>query len=243
MTASYDPGHGKTMLELLRVRRASEFAGFFLPYLAPGQRLLDVGCSEGGLTLELAEHVAPGRVVGVDAEPAMARAAAEAAASSCSTQVRFETASAEDLPFADASFDRVFAHALLEHLPEPLTALREFGRVLAPGGLLGVASSDWGGALLLPERPGLRDALAEHLAARVAAGADPCVAHRFADLLAEAGFEIVDIGARYECEAPPQRFADYLAARRPEHRAGVEAWLHEPGALYAMAWVHAVGRA
>ncbi len=114
--AMYAPGHGEPMLSMLRARTASEHAAFFLPHLAPGQRLLDVGCSEGVLTRELAAHVAPGLVVGVDADPGITRAAAEAAASSCSTQVRFETALADDLPFPDGSFDRAFVHALFEHV-------------------------------------------------------------------------------------------------------------------------------
>ena len=172
----YAPGHGESMLAMLRTRTAGEHAAFFLPHLEPGQRLLDVGCSEGVLTRELAAHVAPGRVIGVDADLGITRAAAEAAASSCSTQVRFETALADDLPFADGSFDRIFAHALFEHVPDPPAVVRELHRVLAPGGRLGVASSDWGGALLLPERPALQRTIGDHLAARRAAGGDPIVA-------------------------------------------------------------------
>lgn len=51
------------------------------------------------------------------------------------------TADAVDLPFADESFDVVAAHYMLYHVPDPLQALREFRRVLRPGGTLVAASS------------------------------------------------------------------------------------------------------
>ena len=114
--------------------------------------------------------------------------------------------------------------------------------MLRPGGLLGVASTDWGGALLLPERPELQRAIDVHLAARRAAGGDPAGRPAPAGRAGRGRFELVDVGARYECEAPPWRFSAYLADRRPEHRPAIEAWPREPGALYAMAWIHAVGR-
>ena len=70
-----------------------------------------------------------------------------------------------------------------------------------------MASSDWGGALLLPERPALQRDVDDHLAARRAAGGDPIVARHLPDLMAAAGFELLDVGARYECESPPTAFA------------------------------------
>ena len=50
--------------EYTGIRRAQEWVGFFLPHLHPGTRVLDVGCGVGSITLDLAEIVAPGQVVG-----------------------------------------------------------------------------------------------------------------------------------------------------------------------------------
>lgn len=55
----------------LESRTAAREAGFFLPYLESGMRVLDVGCGPGSITLGLAEVVAPGHVDGFDLQPAM----------------------------------------------------------------------------------------------------------------------------------------------------------------------------
>jgi ubiquinone/menaquinone biosynthesis C-methylase UbiE len=242
MSTGYAPGHGDEMLAILRIRTAAEHAAFFLPYLEPGQRLLDLGCGEGNLTLELAAHVAPGRVVGVDQEASVTRAAAQAAGDACSTQVRFETGDAAALPFDDASFDRVFVHALLEHVPDPEAVLAEVARVLAPGGILGAATTDWGSTLALPETPALREAVAAHLAKRRSLGGDPLAARHTPEIAARLGLEVLRVGARFENESPPHRFAAYLARSVPDHAAAADDWPTHPGSLYSIAWVQVVAR-
>ena len=63
---TYTHGHQDAVLRSHRWRTAQNSAAYLLPYLAPGQRLLDVGCGPGTLTVDLARIVTPGRVVGVD---------------------------------------------------------------------------------------------------------------------------------------------------------------------------------
>lgn len=102
--------------------------------LASGERVLDVCCGTGTLTLAARARVgASGSVDGVDASPEMiARATAKAADS----HVRFQVAPAQSLPFPDASFDVVLCSLGFHHLPEEArdAALVEMRRVLAPGG-------------------------------------------------------------------------------------------------------------
>lgn len=63
---TYTLGHSDDFLRTLQLRTLETCAPFFLPYLRPGLRVLDCGCGPGSLTVELAERVAPGEVVGID---------------------------------------------------------------------------------------------------------------------------------------------------------------------------------
>jgi ubiquinone/menaquinone biosynthesis C-methylase UbiE len=63
---TYTHGHHESVLRSHRWRTAENSAGYLLPFLAPGIRLLDVGCGPGTITLDLAARVAPGLTVGVD---------------------------------------------------------------------------------------------------------------------------------------------------------------------------------
>jgi len=98
----------------------------------------------------LAEHVALGEVVGVDLEPTMIERAIAIAGERHAEKVRFQVAEILELPFPDNSFDAVFSSAMLEHLADPVQALREIFRVLKPEGLIGVASTDWVEPLISP---------------------------------------------------------------------------------------------
>ena len=62
MADRYSHGHHESVLRSHRWRTAENSAGYLLPHLAPGQRLLDVGCGPGTITLDLAPLVAPGEV-------------------------------------------------------------------------------------------------------------------------------------------------------------------------------------
>jgi SAM-dependent methyltransferase len=151
-------------------------------------RVLDCGCGPGSVTVGLAEAVAPGEVVGIDIEPAQVDRAGAVAAERGVTNVRFETASVYELPYSDASFDAVFAQTLLEHLGEPMRALREMMRVLKPGGVVGIADDDGATALWEPRTPPLTEALGLLMRLIEHRGGDPYVARNLRRLLLEAGF-------------------------------------------------------
>jgi ubiquinone/menaquinone biosynthesis C-methylase UbiE len=98
----------------------------------------------------LAAAVAPGQVVGVDREPRMVARASALSSERQVAHVRFLGGDICDLPFPASVFDAVFTCAVLEHLRDPVRALREIGRVLKPGGLLGVTCADWSAPLISP---------------------------------------------------------------------------------------------
>ena len=96
-----------------------------------GRAVLDLGCGDGKLAVRLAALGA--RVVGLDADPAMLRAAASRAAAA-GVSVQFATGRAEVLPFMAGRFDLVVAVTVLCFVPDAEAAFREITRVLRPGG-------------------------------------------------------------------------------------------------------------
>ncbi len=127
---------------------ADIYESFFLPALfaqwAPqaadaagigaGQAVLDVACGTGVLALEAARRVAPGgTVAGLDRNPGMLGVARRKAPA-----IDWREGLAEDLPFADASFDAVVCQFGLMFFADRVQALHEMWRVLRPGGRLAV---------------------------------------------------------------------------------------------------------
>jgi ubiquinone/menaquinone biosynthesis C-methylase UbiE len=154
----------------MAARRVEEHFALVLPHLAPGMELLDCGCGPGTLTAQLAAIVAPGRTLGVDANGAQFALGREAARTAGIDSLELIEAEPPPLPFPDARFDAVTAHALVEHLPDPPSALAEVRRVLRAAGLAGVCTIDWGGFLVSPEDEPVRRALREYEELMVAGG-------------------------------------------------------------------------
>jgi len=151
----YTHGHHESVLRSHAWRTAQNSAAFLLPSLKRGDRLLDVGCGPGTITMDLAELVAPGRVVGIDRSNDVidrARAAADARALS---NLSFEVGDVYQLGFEDSAFDVVYAHQVLQHLSAPTRALAEMRRVLRDGGRLAVRDADYGEFTWSPPSEGL----------------------------------------------------------------------------------------
>src|SRR5688500_6432296 len=106
-----------------------------MPHLADGQRLLDVGCGPGTLTVDLARRVGPnGSVLGIDRSPAVVQEAAAHATAQGAGNVTFRTGDFRNLDLPEGSFDVVHAHQVLQHLRDPAGALAAMGRLARPGG-------------------------------------------------------------------------------------------------------------
>ncbi len=176
-------------------RTASQDAAFLLPHLRAGMRVLDAGCGPGSITLGLATAVAPGEVIGIDAQPSLVDQARALAVQRGVTNVRFEVANVYDLPFPDGSFDAALANSVLEHLREPVRALKELRRVLRPGGIAGVRDADRGGRIFAPETPLLQQWFSLTERVRQHNGMNLNIGRHHRRLLLEAGFVRAEAGA------------------------------------------------
>jgi ubiquinone/menaquinone biosynthesis C-methylase UbiE len=241
----YMPGYGTAILDFFRQRTADTHGAFFLPHLSAGLRVLDAGCGPGSITLGLARKIAPGQVTGVDIEGSQFAKAAEQARHE-GLNVEFRVASVYDLPFPSHSFDAVFSHAVMSHLSDPPAALREFHRVLKPGGVAGVRAGDLGGLLIDAESDAPARGFEAYIEQQRKNGGDPQVGRKIGRLLRAAGFDVLRFGATYEVISDGAHNFASLAAPpfMPEFADSATGASASTEQLFiALPWCEVVGRA
>jgi demethylmenaquinone methyltransferase/2-methoxy-6-polyprenyl-1,4-benzoquinol methylase/phosphoethanolamine N-methyltransferase len=156
-----------------------------LAMVAPGERVLDVGCGPGKLTILAATRAGPAAgTCGIDPAPEMV-ALARRKAARAGVRARFDVGAIEALPYPDDHFHVVLSSMMLHHLPDELKrrGLSEVRRVLRPGGRFvavdfGATPGDGAGHLLC--------------VLRLRTGWDH--AERLREMSREAGFEGLEIG-------------------------------------------------
>jgi SAM-dependent methyltransferase len=180
------------------------------------ERVLDVGCGSGVVTREIARRVGTGgRVVGLDASPALLAVARELAhEAGLGDRVEFREGSVLRLPFPDGAFDAVIAVTVLSHVPGGEGAIPELARVARRGGRVGVFDLDTDmTAVTHPDRALTRRIVA---ASSDAVAVDGWLVRRVPMLLAQAGVEDVRVRGFFPLETDPQSFYGKLPERIAE---------------------------
>ena len=171
--STYTHGHAEAVLRSHRWRTAANSAAYLLPHLHDGQRLLDVGSGPGTITADLARLVREVVALEVDDDAAaLTRAELDRQGVTNATVVVGDV-HALDVDALGGAFDVVHAHQVLQHVADPVRALREMLRVTRPGGIVAARDSDYGHFSWHPASAGLDRWLELYDAAARANGGEP----------------------------------------------------------------------
>ena len=198
---AYTHGHHESVLRSHRRRTAENSAAYLVAHLRPGMTVLDVGCGPGTITADLAERVAPGTVTAIDSSAAVLEQAARLASERGLENVEFAVADVHALDFPSGTFDVVHAHQVLQHVADPVRALREMRRVCRPGGLVAARDGDYHGFTWYPELPELTAWMALYQRCARANGGEPDAGRRLMAWAREAGFTDITPSASVWCHA------------------------------------------
>jgi len=202
--AAYTHGHHESVLRSHRWRTAQNSAAYLLPELLAGLSVLDVGSGPGTITGDLAAVVTPGRVTALEHTAdalALTRAEIERRAL---TNVDFAVGDVHALDFADDTFDVVHAHQVLQHVGDPVQALREMHRVCKPGGVVAARDGDYAGFVWWPQLPELDEWMRLYQQIARADGGEPDAGRRLLSWAHAAGFTQVTATASTWCFATPE---------------------------------------
>lgn len=172
-TAVYTHGHHESVLRSHTWRTAANSAAYLLDSLKPHMKILDIGCGPGTITADLAERVPDGHVTGVDHAPGILDQARRTTAERGLDNVEFAVADVHALEYPDDTFCVVHAHQVLQHVGDPVQALREMHRVTKPGGLIAVRDADFSSMTWYPSTPGMDAWLDLYLRVARANGGEP----------------------------------------------------------------------
>lgn len=199
----YTHGHHPSVLRSHTSRTAANSAAYLIPELRPGLSVLDIGCGPGTVTVDLARIVAPGPVLGIDTSAEVLAGAARYA-DAAGVDVRFEAGDVYALQMPDGAFDVVHAHQVLQHVPDPVEALRQMRRLCAPDGLVAARDADYAAMTWYPRIPALDRWMALYQRVARSNGGEPDAGRRLLAWANQAGFGDVRASASLWCYATPE---------------------------------------
>ena len=197
--ATYTHGHHESVLRSHRWRTAENSAAYLLPHLTSDDVVLDTGCGPATITADLAARTAHVTALEVtEAALALARTEIERRGAG---NVDFAVGDVHALDFADGSYDVVHAHQVLQHVGDPVGALREMRWVSRR--LVAVRDSDYAAFTWFPELPELDEWLALYRSVARGNGGEPDAGRRLLSWAHAAGFTDVTATSSTWCFADP----------------------------------------
>lgn len=261
----YTMGYSPEFLQLLERRNAGTHAAHLLAQLHSGMHLLDFGCGPGTITVGLAAAVYPGKVHGIDMEESQIEMARAAAAAGGHDNITFHVGNVYELPFEDNYFDAAHCHAVLMHVPDTQTALKEVKRVLKPYGILASREMIAGSSFIEPVGEHIPDAWITFTKLLAANGGHPEMGKELKRALLQAGFGDIKTSGSFDYFDTAEEISflhafisdwffmpevvtaatQYGLATRDQFdqwRFEIEQWKGEEGAVGGLAFGEAVSR-
>jgi trans-aconitate methyltransferase len=226
--------------------------------------LMDVGCGPGSITVELAEMVAPGRVYAFDVSETAVQAAQAAVDEGGHANV--EVAHGSVYEMGDERFDVIYAHQVLQHLTDPVSALERMRQRLNTGGIVAVRDSDYAAMFWAPTPPALDRWRELYHEMNRRLGLESCAGRWLPTWLAAAGFNEITVTSSTWTHATPDARAIWggawktrvLESSYAEHALSMGLatpeelreisdaftwWSEQPNAMWVVTHVEVVGRA
>ena len=206
-TPDYTMGFGEEFIGVMRRFTARRQAGYLLPYLRPGLRVLDFGCGPGTISVGLARAVAPGEMHGIDMEESQIGLARTLAEAGGHTNAIFHVGDVTDLPFEDNYFDIAHGHNVLMHVPDTEAVLAEIMRVLKPGGIIGCGEMICGSSFTYADHGQFRRAwdIFEDILSND--DGHPQMGRELKSFIPKAGFENLRMSASFDMFSNPEEVA------------------------------------
>ncbi len=161
-----------------------------------GSRVLEAGCGVGAQTLTLAHNSPEADIISVDVSAASVAEARQRVLSAGLRNVSVEQADIFKLPYRSESFDHVFVCFVLEHLPEPIEALKILKNMIVPGGTITVIEGDHGSAYFHPDSLAAHQAIQCQVELQRRAGGNANVGRALYPFLCQAGYHEVHVSPR-----------------------------------------------
>ncbi len=161
-----------------------------------GSKILEAGCGVGAQTLILAKKSPDAKFTSIDISQDSVNKASDLIKKENISNVKFQTGNLFDLSFETESFDHIFICFVLEHLKEPLKALKNLKRVLKKGGSITVIEGDHGSAYFYPESREAVKAIQCLIDIQAKMGGNSLIGRQLFPLLKNAGFTDVKVSPR-----------------------------------------------
>ncbi len=161
-----------------------------------GSRILEAGCGVGAQTRVIAPKNPTSAFTSVDISPESVSKAEQLMRSLNVDNVNFMQGDIFDLPFENECFDHVFVCFVLEHLHDPVRALKELKRVLKPQGTIMAIEGDHGSTYFHPDSDAARKAINCQTLLQKNSGGDANIGRKLYPLLDDAGFDQIRVSPR-----------------------------------------------